>query len=222
MVHPIVWRVGSPAALDFWAERLGAEGVATERDGDAPALRRPGGPRPRAGRQRDGRRAADRRAPRDPRRARAAGLRRRARLHAPPPSAARRCSSGCSARAGRRRRAWELRGERRGGDDRLRPGAGRAAAPERRHRPPRRLGHDASPSTRAGTSARARPGVPTTAIIDRHYFHSIYFREPSGVLFEIADDGPGFTVDAPDRGARLDGSSCRRSSSPTAARSRRG
>jgi len=28
-------------------------------------------------------------------------------------------------------------------------------------------------------------------------FHSIYFREPSGVLFEIADDGPGFTVDVP-------------------------
>jgi len=34
-------------------------------------------------------------------------------------------------------------------------------------------------------------------VIDRHYFHSIYFREPSGVLFEIADDGPGFTVDDP-------------------------
>jgi glyoxalase family protein len=32
-------------------------------------------------------------------------------------------------------------------------------------------------------------------VIDRYYFHSIYFREPSGVLFEIADDGPGFTVD---------------------------
>src|SRR5215210_2462807 len=39
--------------------------------------------------------------------------------------------------------------------------------------------------------------VRTSGIIDRHYFHSIYFREPSGVLFEIADDGPGFTVDIP-------------------------
>ena len=37
----------------------------------------------------------------------------------------------------------------------------------------------------------------TSGIIDRTYFHSIYFREPSGVLFEIADDGPGFTVDGP-------------------------
>ena len=43
----------------------------------------------------------------------------------------------------------------------------------------------------------ARPASPNSGIIDRHYFHSIYFREPSGVLFEIADDGPGFTVDVP-------------------------
>jgi catechol 2,3-dioxygenase-like lactoylglutathione lyase family enzyme len=34
-------------------------------------------------------------------------------------------------------------------------------------------------------------------VIDRNYFHSIYFREPGGVLFEIATDGPGFTVDEP-------------------------
>ncbi len=34
-----------------------------------------------------------------------------------------------------------------------------------------------------------------TPIIDRKYFHSIYFREPGGVLFEIATDNPGFTVD---------------------------
>ena len=34
-------------------------------------------------------------------------------------------------------------------------------------------------------------------MIDRFYFYSIYFREPSGVLFEIATRGPGFTVDEP-------------------------
>src|SRR3954471_3467717 len=34
MVHRIVWRVGSPEAIDFWERRLGAEGIATERDGD--------------------------------------------------------------------------------------------------------------------------------------------------------------------------------------------
>ena len=34
-------------------------------------------------------------------------------------------------------------------------------------------------------------------MIDRFYFRSIYFREPSGVLFEIATIGPGFTTDEP-------------------------
>jgi glyoxalase family protein len=40
-------------------------------------------------------------------------------------------------------------------------------------------------------------GVSSTPIIDRYYFRSIYFREPSGVLFELATKGPGFTVDVP-------------------------
>jgi glyoxalase family protein len=40
-----------------------------------------------------------------------------------------------------------------------------------------------------------RLGVGVTDVRDRQYFRSIYFREPGGVLFEIATDGPGFTVD---------------------------
>jgi len=40
-------------------------------------------------------------------------------------------------------------------------------------------------------------GARPTPVIDRFYFKSIYFREPSGVLFEIATLGPGFTVDEP-------------------------
>ena len=40
-------------------------------------------------------------------------------------------------------------------------------------------------------------GVDVTPILDRQYFHSIYFREPGGVLFEIATDPPGFTIDEP-------------------------
>ena len=39
--------------------------------------------------------------------------------------------------------------------------------------------------------------IPTTAVLDRDYFHSIYFREPGGVLFELATDNPGFTIDEP-------------------------
>lgn len=38
-------------------------------------------------------------------------------------------------------------------------------------------------------------GVPNSGEVDRYYFRSLYFREPNGVLFEIATDGPGFAVD---------------------------
>ena len=38
-------------------------------------------------------------------------------------------------------------------------------------------------------------GIPVTTVQDRCYFHSIYFREPGGVLFEIATDTPGFGID---------------------------
>jgi glyoxalase family protein len=40
-------------------------------------------------------------------------------------------------------------------------------------------------------------GASPTPVIDRFYFKSIYFREPGGVLFEIATDGPGFAIDEP-------------------------
>jgi glyoxalase family protein len=41
----------------------------------------------------------------------------------------------------------------------------------------------------------AEAGLGVTPIIDRFYFKSIYFREPGGILYEIATDGPGFTAD---------------------------
>jgi glyoxalase family protein len=47
----------------------------------------------------------------------------------------------------------------------------------------------------AWRQAVADLGLNVTAVLDRHYFHSIYFREPGGVLFEIATDGPGFMAD---------------------------
>lgn len=40
-------------------------------------------------------------------------------------------------------------------------------------------------------------GIPNSGRVDRYYFRSLYFREPNGILFEIATDGPGFTVDEP-------------------------
>ena len=46
-------------------------------------------------------------------------------------------------------------------------------------------------------------GYRNSGIVDRHYFTSAYVREPNGVLFELATDGPGFDVDGPLDGERL-------------------
>ena len=46
-------------------------------------------------------------------------------------------------------------------------------------------------------------GYGNSGVVDRHYFASVYVREPNGVLFELATDGPGFEVDGPLDGERL-------------------
>jgi glyoxalase family protein len=43
----------------------------------------------------------------------------------------------------------------------------------------------------------ADANVPSSGPVDRYYFKSLYFREPGGILFEIATDGPGFATDEP-------------------------
>jgi glyoxalase family protein len=50
-----------------------------------------------------------------------------------------------------------------------------------------------------------RAGLNATPVIDRFYFHSVYFREPGGILFEIATNPPGFAIDekAEDLGTHL-------------------
>lgn len=66
-----------------------------------------------------------------------------------------------------------------------------------------RAGSDqAQLSKRAEIEAK---GIDITPVIDRQYFRSVYFREPGGVLFEIATEGPSFTIDEPaaELGARL-------------------
>jgi glyoxalase family protein len=55
-------------------------------------------------------------------------------------------------------------------------------------------GDDAELDARAALTSA---GVSVTPVRDRQYFHSIYFHEPGGVLFEVATDPPGFTFDEP-------------------------
>ena len=49
----------------------------------------------------------------------------------------------------------------------------------------------------------AAAGLRPTPVLDRRLFKSIYFREPSGVLFELATEGPGFVFESPDRLGRV-------------------
>jgi glyoxalase family protein len=77
-----------------------------------------------------------------------------------------------------------------------RPGAaGGETAPGTVHHVAWRTPDD--PSQLAWREVVAGAGYDVTPVLDRQYFHSIYFREPGGVLFEIATDVPGFTVDEP-------------------------
>jgi glyoxalase family protein len=93
--------------------------------------------------------------------------------------------------------------------------AGELRVEERRALPMARQGrggvHHVAFRTRDDTSQKEwldrlqRSGVPNSGIIDRFYFRSLYFREPNGILFELATDGPGFSADesAESLGARL-------------------
>src|SRR5205823_5483803 len=89
--------------------------------------------------------------------------------------------------------SWEVRGERRGSfyryDATSERGIGGAGT----------IHHVAWASTQEEHEAWRRrvleAGGQPTPVIDRFYFRSIYFREPSGVLFEIATIGPGFATD---------------------------
>ncbi len=92
--------------------------------------------------------------------------------------------------------AYEVRGDSRGGlylYDAPPPERGLQGAGTVHH-----IAFAAQPEDEAAWQQRvSQAGAHATQIIDRHYFKSVYFREPSGVLFEIATLGPGFTVDEP-------------------------
>jgi len=192
-VHRIVWRVGSFQALDFWSERLAAHGVEPERAGDALRFSDPEGLEHEllvadAG---DEPLIADH--PEVPAEVALQGFHAVC-AYAADPDASRRLLEALEFEP--TDSGWEARGERRGGfyvydlspDLPSRQGAGSV--------------HHVAWASQMDDHERWREkaieaGAQPTPVIDRFYFRSIYFREPSGVLFEIATLGPGFTVDEP-------------------------
>ena len=91
---------------------------------------------------------------------------------------------------------WVARGEHRSGTYEYDPapeGAGVPGAGTVHH-----VAWGSTPEEHEAWRERAQEaGARPTPVIERFYFKSIYFREPSGVLFEIATLGPGFTADEP-------------------------
>jgi glyoxalase family protein len=193
MVHTIVSRVGSPEALDFWAQRLAAEGADVQRDGDSVRFADPEGLRHELAvtSAPDAPLAAEH--PEVPAEHALQGFEGVRAYSVAPQHSAVVLERLLGARA-LGDDAWELRGDVRGGT------IAYDAPPAERGRQSAGTVHHVAWGTTMPEHPRwdellRQAGVPTSGIVDRHYFHSIYFREPSGVLFEIADDGPGFTVD---------------------------
>ena len=185
MVHTVSFRVGSEESLEFWQERVGGtlgersltfedpEGLTLELlvddSGDEPLT-------------------AD--APDVPEEHRIRGFA-GVRAYASAPDRSARLLDELGFAPG-----WEARGEKRGGfyvyD----------APPEKRGLQAGGTVHHVAWSSppeehEAWRDRVIAGGGQPTPVIDRFYFKSIYFREPSGVLFEIATIGPGFTADEP-------------------------
>jgi glyoxalase family protein len=194
MVHRIAWRVGSDAAIDFWEQRLAANGVATQRAGGDLRFADPEGlehelivstvdDEPLVGG-----------APDVPREHALQGFD-GVRAYAADPARSERLLRDTLGFTGGDGGRWEVRGEQRGAfyaydsapaDVRPSQGAGT-------------VHHVAFATTmeehEAWQQRVARGGARPTPVIDRFYFRSVYFREPSGVLFELATIGPGFDAD---------------------------
>lgn len=193
MIHRIVFRVGSAEALDFWTERLGREGVAVAREGDSIVFADPDGIDLELV-VTDG--------PDAPLVARSAEVPdelalqgfEAVRAYSAAPAASERLLTDLGFRAVGEH-DWETRGPVRGGRIAFDPAPGRGLGGAGT------VHHIAWSSTMADHEAwRERviaAGADPTPIIDRFYFRSVYFREPGGVLYEIATQGPGFAVDEP-------------------------
>jgi glyoxalase family protein len=193
MVRRIVWRVGSGDAIDFWERRLGGEGVEARRIGGRLRFADPEGLEHElaAVETSDPPLVADH--PEVPAELALQGFD-SVRAYAADAEG----SGGFLEALGFERHgdAWEARGEHRGGLYAYDP-----APAERGSGGAGTVHHVAWASTmedhQAWRERALEAGAQPTPIIDRFWFRSIYFREPSGVLFEIATMGPGFTTDEP-------------------------
>jgi glyoxalase family protein len=194
MVHRILWRVGSADSLAFWKQRLETHGAAPQLSADALLFADPEG----LEHELVVSAAGD-----EPLRATAPGIPAEhalqgfegARAYSADPALSAGLLGDTLGFTTQDGLSWEVRGERRGGYY-----AYDTAPPEAVASPGAGTVHHIAFATKpedqeAWRKRVAESGAHPTPVIDRFYFRSVYFREPSGVLFEIATIGPGFAVD---------------------------
>jgi glyoxalase family protein len=195
MIHTIAMRVASPEALDFWATRLKDGGTESTREGDTLRFEDPEG----LGLELTAQPTSDKplianhaEIPQEFALQGFAGVR----AYSARPEASRRLLTDTLGFTSTGDRSYESRGTGRGSyyiyDEA--PSARGLSGSGTVH-------HVAWSSTMADHQAWRNKviegGENPTPVIDRFYFRSVYFREPNGVLFEIATKGPGFTSDEP-------------------------
>jgi glyoxalase family protein len=193
MVHTVAFRVASGDALDFWERRLSDEGIATSRADGSVVLEDPEGIRLelRAVETPDAPLVAEH--PEIPAELALQGFD-GVRAFGLDPERSRELLETTLGFVPAGNGTWEVRGESRGGlfsydvppAERGVGGAGTV-----HHVAFATLTEDQE----AWQQVVARAGVHPTPVIDRFWFRSVYFREPNGVLFELATIGPGFAVD---------------------------
>jgi glyoxalase family protein len=194
MVHTVTWRVSSIDALSFWERRLGDAGVTTRRNGQRLAFEDPEG----LGLELAVVDTADPPLaavhPEIPAELALQGLD-SVRAFAADPARSRALLEDALGFRAIGDRSWEVRGADRGGhyayDRSPASGAGVPGAGTVHHVAWAAATDEIGAWQRAVAAAGSRP----TQVIDRFWFRSVYFREPSGVLFELATLGPGFAVD---------------------------
>jgi glyoxalase family protein len=204
MVHRIVWRVGSAQALEFWEERLAANGVRAELSGGSLLFSDPEGLEHEfvhAHVEDEPLRAHSPEIPSEHALQGFEGVR----AYSSAPVRSERLLGEAMGFARGQGSHWEVRGERRGSFyayDQAPPEINRTQGAGTVH-------HVAFASTiedlETWRARVAEGGARPTPVIERFYFKSVYFLEPSGVLFELATIGPGFAVDEDEKhlGERL-------------------
>ena len=193
MVHTIVYRVGSEEALDFWQERLQDEGLAVERSEEDLVFEDPEGTQLELDIVETWEEPLVAIHPEIPTEHALQGFD-GVRAYAQEVSATKRFLEGSLGFEKLGEGWWDARGEHRSGFYHLRPPPSVPGIPGAGT-----VHHVAWASTMGDHEAWrervAAAGMQPTPVIERFYFKSIYFREPSGVLFEIATLGPGFATD---------------------------